>query len=65
MVIHKIYNLVQNNKPEINKKDKVVRKLENGWIGIGIGSGKFGEEELKRDLNKKERNEKHLQFTSR
>jgi hypothetical protein len=28
-------------------------KKENGWIGIGIGSGKFGEEELKKEIKKK------------
>lgn len=29
-----------------------MKKKENGWVGVGIGSGKFGEEELKKDIKK-------------
>ena len=47
------YLVPKKETPGNNKKVKATQKLENGWIGIGIGSGRFGEDELKKDLNKK------------
>eukprot|EP00343_Euplotes_focardii_P002222 CAMPEP_0205802642 /NCGR_PEP_ID=MMETSP0205-20121125/5036_1 /ASSEMBLY_ACC=CAM_ASM_000278 /TAXON_ID=36767 /ORGANISM="Euplotes focardii, Strain TN1" /LENGTH=83 /DNA_ID=CAMNT_0053069405 /DNA_START=203 /DNA_END=451 /DNA_ORIENTATION=- len=37
----------------MNKKEEIRKKKEHEWIGIGLGSGKFGEEELKKDIKKK------------
>lgn len=48
-------NLVNQPKKgeEEDPNTKKLKKLENGWVGVGIGSGKFGEDELKRDIKKK------------
>lgn len=29
-----------------------MKKKEKAWVGIGIGTGKFGEEQLKTDIKK-------------
>lgn len=36
----------------MTQKDKIMKKKEKEWVGIGIGSGKFGEEELRKDIQK-------------
>ncbi|CAI2374055.1 unnamed protein product [Moneuplotes crassus] len=43
----------RKSKVKQTKTDDKFKKKEQGWIGIGIGGGRFGEEELRRDILKK------------
>lgn len=38
--------------PKASKKDDKLKKKEQKWVGIGLGSGQFGEEQLKTDIKK-------------
>ena len=55
LIINKLLHIANKNVPneKIDKYNQRLKQLENGWVGIGLGSGKFGEDELKRSIGKK------------
>ena len=42
-----------NKEKKKKRKGENISKREKGWIGIGFGTGKYAEDEVKKELIKK------------